>query len=148
MMASLRNEAAMQTNDLPLVPSTALTAISERLRTQDNRCTEDPMFCVQEKKRDVGFDIRWTDKFCWRNSETEEVIYDDDPEFVEPEGAGWEKFGYLDRWETVMVAFTEGGCLGYINENRHNHRGKLRVYAESFRRCQEMLAIRAFLLAY
>lgn len=136
-----------ETTDGPAIPSTTLLAISERIRTQDNRYTQDPMFCVQEKKRDVGYDSMWAANYCWHNAKTGETIFDDDEDFSEPDGDDWGKYGYVDRWETVMVAFTEGGCLGYIHENCHNHRGKLRVYAESFRRCPEMLAIRSFLLA-
>lgn len=122
-----------------------LNEISERLRNQDNRCTADPMFCVQEKKRDVGYDADYSDKRCWHDGE--KTIYDDDPAFREPTGEQWDVFGYVDRWETVMVAFTEEGCKEYIRLNGHNHRGEIRIYAMSFRRCPEMLAIRSALLA-
>ena len=113
-----------------------LLDISERLKTQDNRITQNPMFCVQIKRRDVGYD-----------SANEQTIYDDDPDFKEPEGDEWDEFGYRDRWETVMVAFTEEGCLEYLRLNGHNHRGETRIYVESFRRCPEMIAIRASLMA-
>lgn len=51
-----------------------------------------------------------------------------------------------------MVAFTEGGCQEYIELNGHNdrsraHKGEIRIYAESFRRCPEMIAIREWLMA-
>jgi len=124
-----------------------LFEIAERLRTQDNRITADPQFCVQEKKRYVGLDSNYSEHFCWRDSANDETIYDDDNNFKgEPEGDEWEKFGYMDQWTTVMVAFTEKGCEEYIQLNGHNHREELRIYAESFRRCPEMLAIRNFLL--
>lgn len=42
-----------------------MQAIGERLRTQDNRITESPMFCVQEKVRDYGYDPAWRDDICW-----------------------------------------------------------------------------------
>lgn len=128
-------------------PASALFAIGERLRTQDNRCTADPMFCVQVKVRDVGFDSAYAEQYCWHDGANDETIYDDDKNFKEPEGDEWDKFGYRDRWETVMVAFTEAGCEEYIRQNGHNHRGEKRIYAESFRRCPEMLAIREFLMA-
>jgi hypothetical protein len=50
-----------------------------------------------------------------------------------------------------MVAFTERGCQEYLELDGHNvrhraFRGEVRIYVESFRRCPEMLAIRAALL--
>ena len=120
---------------------------AENLRTQDNRCTADPMFCVQIKVRDCGYDTQHTDNECWWNPELLEVAYDQ-----EPDGDEWEgPYGYKDRWETVMVAFTQAGCEEYLELNGHNdrrraHNREVRIYAESFQRCPEMLAIRAFLL--
>jgi hypothetical protein len=127
--------------------NTELAAIGERLRTQDNRVTQDPMFCVQEAVRDVGYDSNFSDKCCWVDSANQKTIFDDDEGFVEPDGDEWQEFGYVDRWNTVMVAFTGKGCEEYMKLNGHNHRGKLRIYVESFRRCPEMIAIRDFLMA-
>jgi hypothetical protein len=128
-----------------------LAAIGERLRTQDNRITENPMFCVQIKKRDVGYDSAYASNTCWHDAAGEETIYDDDPDFKQPEGDHWDEFGYVDRWETVMVAFTEKGCEDYLRLNGHNdkrkaHNGEVRIYVESFNRCEEMIAIRQALI--
>ena len=133
--------------------SSALLAISERIKTQDNRITQNPMFCVQIKVRDVGYDWAYADGHCWRDSANEITIYDDDKDFKgEPEGDEWDKFGYRDRWETVMVAFTEKGCEEYLELNGHNdrrraHNGEVQIYVESFNRCPEMIAIREALMA-
>lgn len=129
-----------------------LFEIGERLRTQDNRCTQNPMFCVQIKHRDVGYDSAYAANKCWHDSAGGQTIYDDDPDFKEPEGEEWDEFGYVDRWETVMVSFTEKGCEEYLELNGHNdrrraHRGEVRIYAESFNRCPEMIAIREYLLS-
>lgn len=129
-----------------------LLDISERLKTQDNRITEHPMFCVQIKIRDVGYDTAYCDNKCWHDGANQETVYDDDPDFKEPEGDEWDEFGYRDRWETVMVAFTEGGCKEYLELNGHNdkrraYKGEVRIYAESFRRCPEMIAIREALMS-
>lgn len=113
-----------------------LIATGERLRTQDNRCTAEPMFCVQEKRRDIGYDANYSDNHVWL-LDGEEVT-EDTPDA--------EKFGYVDRWETVMVAFTEGGCQEYLRLNGHNHHGETRIYADSFRRCPEMISIRQTLM--
>lgn len=114
-----------------------LFVFGERLRTQDNRITSNPMFCVQEKKREHGFDRRW----C----ETTEFVFDGE---VVPMGTpGAEEIGYRDRWVTVMVAFTEAGCEEYLRLNGHNHLGETRIYVESWNRCPEMIAIREYLIA-
>lgn len=111
------------------------------------------MFCVQIKRRDVGYDTAYSDRKCWLDSANELTIYDDDKDFKgEPEGDEWEEFGYADRWETVMVAFTEGGCEEYLRLNGHNerrraHNEEVRIYVESFYRCPEMIAIREALIA-
>lgn len=123
-----------------------LAEIGERLRTQDNRITENPMFCVQIKVRDTGYDIAYCDDRCWWNAGQLEVVFEK-PDDLD----GWEEFGYKDRWETVMVAFTEKGCEEYLALDGHNvkrraHNGEVRIYVESFNRCSEMIAIRKFLL--
>lgn len=126
----------------------AFTPISVQLNTQDNRITQNPMFCVQIKRRDVGYDSAYAANKCWHDSAGEETIYDDDPDFKnKPEGDEWDEFGYVDRWETVMVAFTEKGCEEYLRLNGHNdrrqaHNGEVRIYVESFNRCPEMILIR------
>lgn len=123
-----------------------LAKIGALIKTQDNRCTADPMFCVQQRRRMVGFDANYAERFCWHNTEDcEDTIFDDDPNFKEPEGKQWEKFGYVDEWETVMVAFTEDGCKEYLRQNGHNL-SHPRIDVESFRRCPEMIQIRKWLL--
>lgn len=129
----------------------AMLAIGEQLRTQDNLCTADPMFCVQILVRDVGYDASFVDQRCWVDSANEEIRYDDDDGFQEPEGDEWDKFGYRDRWETVMVCFTRKGCEEHLRLDGHNlerraHNGQVRIYVESFRRNPEMQAIREMLM--
>ncbi len=119
-----------------------LETIIARLKTQDNRATMHPMFCVQEQHCDVGYDSAYADNKCWHHSESGETIYDEEPEDLKD----WDEFGYVKRWETVMAAFTEEGCKEYIAANGHNHRGQLRIYADSFRRCPEMIFLREWLL--
>jgi hypothetical protein len=128
-----------------------LKQIAESIRTQDNRCTEHPMFCVQIKRREVGYDANYASGKCWHDSANGETIYDDDKDFKgEPECGEWDEFGYVDRWETVMVAFTDDGCKQYLELNGHNdrrvaHNGEVRIYVESFHRCPEMILIREYL---
>lgn len=124
-----------------------LSAIAEQLKTQDNRCTSNPMFCVQERRRLVGMDAGYTDNLCWHDCANDETIYDDDVDFKgPPEGEEWDRFGYIDQWFTVMVAFTQAGCEEYLRQNGHNLKSP-RIYVESFNRCPEMIAIRNSLIA-
>lgn len=114
-----------------------LKAIGQLLRTQDNRITQNPMFCVQQKRRVSGIDTRWGgDNTVW-------VL---DGEIVDPNTPGAEEYGYRDLWETVMVSFTEEGAKEYLRQNGHNLK-EPRIYVESFNRCPEMIAIRDFLLS-
>lgn len=117
-----------------------ISEIAKRLRCQDNRCTAEPMFCVQKKVRDIGYIPDYCEDTVWINMQS------GDFEETEPHAKGSEEFGYKERWETVMVAFTEEGCKDYLRQNGHNL-GETRIYVESFRRCDEMIAVREMLLA-
>lgn len=144
-----RHQLVRPANDFMI---TTLEEISKRLHTQDNRITQNPMFCVQIKRRDVGYDSSYSDNKCWRDSANELTVYDDDKEHTNTDGDEWGEFGYVDRWETVMVSFTEKGCEEYLELNGHNdkaraYNGDVRIYVESFNRCQEMIAIREYLLS-
>ena len=123
-----------------------LKEIGERLAIQDNRCTMNPMFCVQILVRNVGYDPNYGTHTVWINMES------GDYEEVEEGIEGAEEFGYKERWETVMVAFTEEGCKEYLELNGHNikrmaYKGEVRIFVESFNRCPEMIAIREALMS-
>jgi hypothetical protein len=123
-----------------------LVAISEKLKTQDNRMTQNPMFCVQEKKRIVGMDANYASETVWVNMTSGDAEESKDPPPLD-QIDDWEEFGVLEYWQTVMVAFTEAGCQQYLRLNGHNHHGETRIYVESFNRCPEMIAIREMILA-
>jgi hypothetical protein len=126
---------------------TDLEKIGWQLRTQDNRMTQNPMFCVQVKRRDVGYDSDYATHRCWHDAENDVTIYDDDIDFAgEPDGDQWDEFGFVDRWETVTVSFTEAGCEEYIRLDGHNLPKERRIYVQSFNRNPEMIAIREALL--
>jgi len=121
-----------------------LKQIGELIRTQDNRITEAPMFCVQQKRRIVGMDAGYSDKTVWVNSSSGETEESE----TEPENnnGDWEEFGVFEYWEDEMVSFTEEGCKEYLRLNGHNLK-EPRIYAKSFYRCPEMLEIRKFLMS-
>ena len=117
--------------------SPELLASAERLKTQDNRATAEPMFCVQEKRREYGYDSDYAEDYIW---------IDDDCEETTEDTPGTRKVYYKDHWHDVMVAFTEHACEAYIRQNKHNL-GETRIYAKSFYRCYEMIAIRKWLMS-
>lgn len=122
-----------------------LSDIGERIHTQDNMCTAEPMFCLQVKVRDIGYDPAYSDDTMWVNMRS------GDYERAQPHDPGAEKVGYRDRWETVMTAFTRQGIENYMKLNGHNvcrraHNGETRIYVDSFKRCEEMILIRRALM--
>lgn len=116
------------------------------LLTQDGRCTMEPMFCVQGRRRIFGMDTKWTDNYVWIN--TEEDTHECEAPADGEETDHIQKSGYVDVWETLMVALTEEGCKEHLRLNGHNYRHfeEVRIYVESFRRCPEMIAIRCLLM--
>lgn len=125
---------------------TELAEIGERLRTQDNRGTNNPMFCVQGRRRVFGLDPKWCDDPVWIDTE-DGARQVDPPEDEENPPEFYEKTGYFDYWETLAVCFTEKGCEDHLALNGHNYRHfeEVRIYAESFHRNPEMVAVLEFL---
>lgn len=131
--------------------SATIQRIGDLIRTQDNRCTADPLFVVKQKKRIYGIDSNYSDDYEWLREDDHEHVADrieragldaleEDGEDVD----GWEKLYYLDTWEFVTVCFTEQACKDYITANSHNLNEPI-IYAASAYRNWEMIAIREFL---
>jgi hypothetical protein len=145
----LRELLATPPPEPPPTPDlSALGAIGERLRTQDNRCTAHPAFQVRGLRRIYGMDPDYATDTVWLDNGADciEVELPDDPENP---GDFFIKTGYQDHWEVIMVAFSEQACLDFIEHNGHRCGAyrELEVYADSFYRCPEMLAIREALMA-
>lgn len=130
---------------------TEIKRIGERIATQDNRCTDVPLFVVQEKVRDYGYHSDYSDDYVWRNAEDFEDLPDGD-KVVELEGlddnyedtSPWEKCHYRERWEFVTACFTEQGCKDFLALDGHNH-GETRIYAYGSYRNNEFRTVRQFL---
>ena len=143
-------------------PDEKLAAIGENLRTQDNRCTANPAFCVQVLERIGPIMLEYgSGEICFFDHEQCETYYKDgfDPE-------RWEELhslheighladnitasSYVEKWITVQTCFTEAGCKRYLELDGHNlrHFHGVRIYADSFGgRNLEMLEIRNALLS-
>jgi len=132
--------------------------IAERIRTQDNRCTDKPMFIVQQQQS-FGCEPGEGDADVWLDEDWEEVDEETSAMLDELKDAfEWDlteaqastlkrhtQRGVKHVWEFCMAAFTEDACKDYLRLNGHNLK-EPRIYAESWNRCPEMIAIRDWLL--
>lgn len=121
-----------------IVDLSRLREVVEQLRTQDNACTAEPLYIVQQEERVYGLDTTWGGPYVWLHSDeaTEvdaegsaklEAAYQETLQVPE----GYTRTGYVDRWEFVTATLTYQAALDYIEHNAHRHRGKLRVFVES-----------------
>lgn len=125
--------------------------VAKLIRTQNNRATDSPIFIVQEKVRDWGYDSDYADDYAWvninedhREADEEEAALLD--KYVSSRYDPWQKTYYKERWKFVTACFTEQGCKDFIQTDGHNH-GELRIYAASSHRNGEYRAVRNFLMA-
>jgi hypothetical protein len=132
-----------------------LEKIKQNLLTQDNRCTDQPLFIVQRLVRDYGYKEGYTDDYIWVDSDDYEAGEVDDDKAKELDQLDYdledtdpyEKVYYKERWEFVQAFFTEQGAKNYLAANGHNL-GKTRIYAEDSYRNFEFREIRNFILNY
>lgn len=135
----------------PSVPD-ELSAIGEQIRTQDNRCTADPIFVVEQKRTYVGSEGYGESRLEWVD---EEGNFADDKvaghlernyrtTFVEPKK--WRRLFVFDVWEFVTACFTEQGCKDYLALNGHNL-NEPRIYAYGSYRNREYQTIRSAMLS-
>ncbi|HBB6332318.1 TPA: ead/Ea22-like family protein [Escherichia coli] len=124
--------------------------IGENIRTQDNRITSDPMFCVYQKREivvDADYDY---DRIVWvdedgneankRQSRRLELLHEN---FREPPEK-WRRVAVKDIDEFVTCCFTEQGCKDYLAVNGHNLRLPF-IYVKSGFRNAEYIGIRNWL---
>ncbi|ELF2659314.1 ead/Ea22-like family protein [Escherichia coli] len=124
--------------------------IGENIRTQDNRITSDPMFCVYQKREivvDADYDY---DRIVWvdedgnesnkRQSRRLELLHEN---FREPPEK-WRCVAVKDIDEFVTCCFTEQGCKDYLAVNGHNLRLPF-IYVKSGFRNAEYIGIRNWL---
>lgn len=144
--------------------------IKNLLNSQDNRCIDRPIFIVQELKTFVGVDpdYSWNEDdelfYTWIKNDDVEKSYEEGSrvaKILDEQNDFWisadtykGKYKLRDYtkiyskrvWQYVTACFTEKGCENYIKLNQHNHRGKLRIYADGSFRNYEFQMIRQFIL--
>jgi hypothetical protein len=128
-----------------------LKEIGRLIATQDNRCTDAPIFIVQQRKRIYGFDPAYSDEYVWIDSANDGYQADDEErerlDDLEANGedtGDWIKTSYMDIWEFVTACFTEQGCKDYLKINGHNLTDP-RIYADGSYRNKEFRMVRDFL---
>jgi len=125
-------------------------AIGENIRTQDNRITSDPLFCVFQKREivvDEDYDcdrIVWVDEDGREATERQrirlELLHQN---FREPPEK-WRRVAVKDIDDFVTCCFTEQGCKDYLACNGHNLRQPF-IYVTSGFRNDEYQAVRNWL---
>lgn len=128
----------------------SFSIIGENIRTQDNRITSDPMFCVYQKREivvDADYDydrIVWVDEDGNEANKLQsrrlELLHEN---FREPPEK-WRRVAVKDIDEFVTCCFTEQGCKDYLAANGHNLRLPF-IYVKSGFRNAEYIGIRNWL---
>ncbi|EFO4380181.1 ead/Ea22-like family protein [Escherichia coli] len=136
----------MQTKSAP----DSFGIIGENIRTQDNRITSNPMFCVYQKREivvDADYDydrIVWVDEDGNEANKLQsrrlELLHEN---FREPPEK-WRRVAVKDIDEFVTCCFTEQGCKDYLAANGHNLRLPF-IYVKSGFRNAEYISIRNWL---
>lgn len=142
----------------------ALQHLAQELATQDNAITSDPLFTVQQKRRQYGMDPDYCEGVAWVDAEDYDAVHSDatDPEerakfqLLERFHAGegeiewpsdlgaedcWSRTGYLDRWEFVQAFLTLKAAEAFRRDQAHNL-GETRIYVESGYRNPEWKLLR------
>ncbi len=134
-----------------------LKAIGKTISNQDNLCTDQPLFIVEEKEFIYGMAEDYSEDYHWINQADVCAIATDkqshtldklnERRFSDGELGDWRKVYYKAVWVFVTACFTRNGCKAYINSNRHNHQGELRIYAQGSFRNEEYQTVRNALIA-
>jgi hypothetical protein len=152
-VAALKKQLA-ESEGRALIDNSA-AAIGKQIATQDNACTHEPLFVVEEQRRFYGLDPEYAsdDEIAWLDEDHAEADAEKRKELEakwdenDEEPDGWTRTAYVNQWHFVTACLTKEGADEYIRTNGHNHKGKLRVYVHSLYRNAETIAVRAHLLA-
>lgn len=118
-----------------------LIPIANELAAQDNLATANPIFTVQQRRRDYGYDPSWGGEMVWLDEDGEEQP---DGPADEYQRVQWHWVGFKDRMEFVTACLTRKGCEDYIKLNGHNLTDP-RIFVEGGARNEEWRAVRAAL---
>lgn len=111
--------------------------ISESLKTQDNRITDQPMFVVFEKREIIGSDEHSPSRIAWcRDGEEVSELRAKRLEALHQDCRGtldYYRYAMQEIDVFVTACFTEQGCKDYLSLNGHNLRLPYIFAAGSYR---------------
>jgi len=123
-----------------------LKELAHELNIQDNRCTSNPLYVVQQKRRIYGLDTDYCEQVIYQWKDDPEYFWETEEEAIkEASKYGYaedqidnviQKIGYIDIWDMVCVHLTEKAAQLYIDQNSHNLNSP-RIYVSSQYRCHE-----------
>lgn len=125
-----------------------LSDLAQEMLYQDNRCTANPLFVVQQRECFYGVDLDHTDDFVFIRLDDPESTwktYDEAVEALREDGIDVTednfdeyvgKVGIKYYWSFVNAHFTERAAKRYIANNHHNLK-TTRIYVTSQYRCEE-----------
>jgi len=117
-----------------------LSELRTELQTQDNACTEHPLFCVFQKQRIYGLDSDHAEHFTWLSPDD-----GDGRRETDEDEAGAERVGYVDVDRFVTACLTKRAAKDFIDRNSHRLH-KPFLYVESLNRNEEMIELRNHLM--
>jgi len=145
-------ETAIAERDQLKAKLAELEAIGELINSQDNRCTDQPMFAVMEKRGILTLDTHDHDRIEWVETESGDYCEADETKARRLEALhqghrdtpGWERYAIKDVDVFVTACFTEQGCKDFLARDGHNHR-KPFIYAFGSYRNGEYQTVRNWL---
>jgi hypothetical protein len=148
----LRLNAADQRVDVLEAQLCRLSKIGDQIRSQDNRCTDQPLFAVMEKRGLPTLDTHDHDRIDWVETESGDYCLADDTKARRLEALhqagrdtpGWERYAMKDIDVFVTACFTEQGCKDFLARDGHNHNRPF-IYAFGSYRNAEYQAVRDWL---
>lgn len=128
----------------------SLRGIGHLINTQDNRCTDQPMFVVFEKRGMVTLDTHDPDRIEWYDPVNVTTADESKAKRLEAlhsggrDTPGWERYAVKDIDVFVTACFTEQGCKDFLLRDGHNL-NKPFIYACGSYRNSEFQAVRGWL---
>ncbi|OAT18001.1 hypothetical protein M977_03789 [Buttiauxella gaviniae ATCC 51604] len=150
--STMREPSALCVKPLCVKLPDEFARIAENLRTQDNRVTSDPMFCVFQKREIVTDEDYDYDRIVWIDEDGNEatthqrrrleLLHENSREAPEK----WRRIAVKEINDFVTCCFTEQGCKDYLACNGHNLRLPF-IYVKSGFRNAEYQTMRNWLMA-
>lgn len=136
-----------------LTTTEELLRISTLLKTQDNRITSHPMYCVQSLLKISGMDTDYAKDIVWLDTEessevdpTQSRVLEDEYQDTGDVPEGYIRTGYVEIWEDVTYFFTNEAAEQYILDHAYDL-NKPMVYVKSGYRNSEFQLIRRYLMS-